>query len=211
MMTTINTPSATNAGPAPNDSPTATEVRGPAPVEVVATPVLTGVVDAVLAWWPYVALAVSAAMLGAAHAFETFGKLAPCNLCLKQREVYWVAGTVALVAIAASRSPWAAKARRPFNLLLAATFLYGAGLAAFHAGVEWKWWPGPTTCTGGSAAAAGDLVAMLKGGKVKPPACDTAAWVFLGLSMAGWNAIASLGLAVASLTAGLRKPTPVAP
>lgn len=161
--------------------------------------------DLALAWWPLLAFVASALMLATAHGFETFGKLYPCNLCLKQREVYWVAGTVALIAMVAGRTPWAAKARGPFNLLLAAIFLYGAGLAAYHAGVEWKWWPGPTTCTGGATAAASDLVAMLKGDQIKPPACDKAAWVFLGLSMAGWNALASLGLAIASLTAGLRK------
>jgi len=69
-----------------------------------------------------------------------------------------------------------------------------------------KWWPGPTSCVGGSAAVTGDLVAMLKGGAIKAPSCDKAAWVFLGLSMAGWNALASLGLAGISLLAGLRKP-----
>lgn len=164
------------------------------------------IVALALEWWPVLAFAVSALMLGAAHAFETFGKMAPCHLCLKQREVYWVAGTVALVALVARRTPWSARVRRPFDLLLAAIFLYGAGLAAFHAGVEWKWWPGPTTCTGGGAAAASDLIAMLKGtSAIKAPQCDTAAWVFLGLSMAGWNALASLAFAVASLTAGLRK------
>ncbi len=163
------------------------------------------IIALVLQGWPALAFIASAAMLAAAHAFETFGKLAPCHLCLKQREVYWVAGTIALIALVARRAPWAARLRRPFDLLLAAIFLYGAGLAAFHAGVEWKWWPGPTTCTGGGAAAASDLVAMLKGGAVKVPQCDKAAWVFLGVSMAGWNALASLVFAATSLTAGLRK------
>jgi disulfide bond formation protein DsbB len=161
--------------------------------------------DRAAANWPALALAACALMLGAAHAFETFGKLAPCLLCLKQREVYWAAGTVALVAVVLSRMAWAARLRRPLVLLLAAGFLYGAGLAAYHAGAEWKWWPGPAACGGGGAAAAGDLVAMLKGAKIAAPACDKAAWVFLGLSMAGWNALISLGLAAASLVAGLRK------
>jgi disulfide bond formation protein DsbB len=203
-MTDTNEPLATNTGLAPTEAPVAEPVRGPAPTEAVQT-VRPSIVTLALDWWPVLAFVAGALMLGAAHAFETFGKMAPCHLCLKQREVYWVAGTVALIALVARRTPWAAKVRRPFDLLLAAIFLYGAGLAAFHAGVEWKWWPGPTTCTGGGAAAAGDLLAMLKGGAVKVPQCDKAAWVFLGLSMAGWNALASLGLALASLTAGLRK------
>jgi disulfide bond formation protein DsbB len=203
-MTDTNEPIATNTGLASTEVPAAEPVRGPAPAEA-AQATQSSIVALALEWWPVLAFVASAAMLAVAHAFETFGKLAPCHLCLKQREVYWVAGTVALIAIVAKRTPWAAKVRRPFDLLLAAIFLYGAGLAAFHAGVEWKWWPGPTTCTGGGVATAGDLVAMLKGGSVKVPQCDKAAWVFLGLSMAGWNALASLGLSVASLTAGLRK------
>lgn len=204
MTSDIKDPKATNTGPAPIESPALAPVRGLATMEA-AIPAKASFVDLAMEWWPVVAFLASAAMLAAAHAFETFGKLYPCTLCLKQREVFWVAGTVALMALGARYSPWAARLRRPFDLLLAAIFLYGAGLAAYHAGVEWKWWPGPTTCTGGASAAAGDLVAMLKGDKIKPPACDKAAWIFMGISMAGWNALISLGLAIAALTAGLRK------
>ncbi|MBI1682521.1 disulfide bond formation protein B [Caulobacter hibisci] len=154
--------------------------------------------------WPALALAASATMLGAAHAFESFGGLAPCHLCLKQREVYWVAGTVGLIATILQRTGLWTRLRRPTLWLLAVIFLYGAGLAAFHAGVEWKWWPGPSTCTGGGLATSDDLVAMLKGAKIAAPMCDKAAWVFLGLSMAGWNALVSLGLAVVSAFSALR-------
>lgn len=157
--------------------------------------------------WPALALAACALMLGAAHAFETFGKLAPCLLCLKQREVYWATGTVALVAVLLSRTAWAARARRPLILLLGLGFLYGAGLAAYHAGAEWKWWPGPAACAASAGgAAAEDLVAMLKGAKIAAPSCDKAVWVFLGLSMAGWNAVISLALSVGSFAAALAKP-----
>lgn len=204
MTSEINDPKATTAEPAPAQTPAIELVRGPAAVEAPA-PIKASIIDLGLAWWPLIALLASAAMLATAHAFETFGKLYPCTLCLRQREVFWVAGTVALIALGARYSPWAARLRRPFDLLLGVIFLYGAGLAAFHAGVEWKWWPGPTTCSGGTSAAAGDLVAMLKGDKIKPPACDEVAWIFLGISMAGWNALISLGLAAAALTAGLRK------
>jgi disulfide bond formation protein DsbB len=163
-----------------------------------------------LAWaahhWPLLAFAACAFMLGAAHAFETFGKLAPCLLCLKQREVYWVTGTVALVAVGLSRTAWAARVRRPLILLIGVAFLYGAGLAAYHAGAEWKWWPGPAACAAGGGASAGDLVAMLKGAKIAAPSCDKAVWVFLGLSMAGWNAVISLALALVSFAAALTKP-----
>jgi len=164
-----------------------------------------------IAWaidhWPLLALAACALMLGAAHAFETFGKLAPCLLCLKQREVYWVTGTVALVAIVLSRTAWAARVRRPLILLLGVGFLYGAGLAAYHAGAEWKWWPGPAACAAaGGGASSDDLVAMLKGAKIAAPSCDKAVWVWLGLSMAGWNAVIALALAAASFAVALTKP-----
>lgn len=205
MSDDLSAPPASPVGPAPQSPPALDLLRGP-----TATPPVVAAqasrLHTALDLWPVMALIASAAMLAGAHAFETFGKLYPCLLCLRQREVYWVAGTVALIALAARRSPWAAQTRRPFDLLLAAIFLYGAGLAAFHAGVEWKWWPGPTACAAGQAAAAGDLVAMLKGGAVKAPSCDKPAWIFLGLSMAGWNALVSLGLAAASLASGLRKP-----
>lgn len=188
-------------------TPVATPVRGPAPAVDAAAPSLIGqVYDLVTRHWPLIAFLASALMLAIAHAFETFGHLAPCHLCLKAREVYWVAGTVGLAAFILQRTPLGPRLRRPASLLLAAIFLYGTGLAVFHAGVEWKWWPGPTTCTGGGVASAANLSAMLNGTmKIKPPACDKAAWVFLGLSMAGWNALVSLKLAVWSVLAGLRK------
>jgi disulfide bond formation protein DsbB len=156
--------------------------------------------------WPLVALLSSAAMLAIAHGFETFGHLPPCNLCLKQREVYWVAGTVALVALIVARTPWGPRTRTLFNGLLGLIFLFGGGLAFFHAGVEWHWWPGPTTCTStGSGATAAGLDALLRGEKINPPACDKALWVFLGLSMAGWNCLISLKLAILSVWAARRR------
>lgn len=153
--------------------------------------------------WPAIALSVSAAMLAAAHAFERFGGFAPCLLCLKQREVYWVAGFVALLGIGLLRAP-RAKGLRPWLALgLAVVFLFGASLAAFHAGVEWKWWPGPAACSGaGGSVSSLDMSGLLDGTlKVRPPACDKAAWRLLGLSMAGWNALASLGFAALGILA----------
>nr|WP_089930047.1 disulfide bond formation protein B [Caulobacter sp. UNC279MFTsu5.1] len=172
-----------------------------------APPAARGPLDRIADQWPVLAFLACAAMLGAAHAFETFGKLAPCLLCLKQREVYWVTGAVALAAAVLTRTAWADRVRRPLILLIGLGFLYGAGLATYHAGAEWKWWPGPAACAAGGAASADDLVAMLKGAKIAAPSCDKAVWIFLGLSMAGWNAVISLGLAIASFFAGLRPQT----
>ena len=152
--------------------------------------------DIFLARWPLIALIASALMLAIAHAFETFGGLEP-----------WAAMAVAAAALVVGRfregrslAPWGAG-------LLAAIFLLGAGVAAFHAGVEWKWWPGPASCTTGAGGVdAASLMAALDGAKVRAPSCDKAVWVFLGLSMAGWNAVISLILAAASTAAALRGP-----
>ena len=156
----------------------------------------------VLDRWRLFALVAAASMLAVAHAFETFGGYAPCTLCLRQREVYWVAGGVALGALLLVRLLKARGWRVASDLLLGLIFLAGMGIAIYHAGAEWKFWPGPTTCasTGGGVSAA-DLAAMLNGARIRPPACDQAAWVFLGLSMAGWNALVSAGLAVLSFAA----------
>jgi disulfide bond formation protein DsbB len=139
--------------------------------------------------WLALALLASAGMLGIAHAFETFGHLAPCTLCLYQRDVYWTALPFAAAGLVIARTPLQRLA--PLSgWLLAATFLVGLGIAVWHSGAEWKFWPGPKEC----ASAAG-LTALMHGAKVAAPHCDEAAWRLLGLSMAGWNALISLKLA----------------
>lgn len=153
--------------------------------------------------WPNLALAVSVAMLATAHAFERLGGYAPCLLCLKQREVYWVAGALSLATVLVLRTPVGRQARPWLALALGGVFLFGAGLAAYHAGVEWKWWPGPESCAGSVGSVSDlDLSGLLDGTlKVAPPACEEAAWRLLGLSMAGWNVLVSLTLAGAGLLA----------
>lgn len=157
-----------------------------------------------LRFWPIVALIASAAMLATAHIFESMG-YAPCTLCLRQREVYWAAIAIAAVAIVLARGPLARLAWI-FDALLALTFLFGAAIAFYHSGVEWKWWPGPAACasTGAGATSAG-LDALLEGAKFKPPACDEPNWWFLGLTMANWNTIVSLILAALGALAVRRR------
>ncbi len=151
------------------------------------------------------AAAASAALLGVAHAFETFGHLAPCTLCLKQREVYWAALAIGGLGGALGLTRAGERATRVANVVLVLVFLFGAVIAFYHAGAEWKWWPGPASCSGGAGRASGaDLDALLRGAKRTLPACDKAAWVFLGLSMAGWNVLMSLALSGASALATLR-------
>jgi disulfide bond formation protein DsbB len=160
--------------------------------------------------WRLAALLVSAAMLAIAHAFETFGGYAPCTLCLRQREIYWIAAAVALAAMVVVKVAPQRVWRIGSDVLLACIFLAGAGLAAYHAGAEWKVWPGPTTCAGaGGGVSAEAMTGLLQGARIRPPACDHAAWVFAGLSMAGWNAVISTALAGLGAAAALReKSTP---
>jgi disulfide bond formation protein DsbB len=76
-------------------------------------------------------------------------------------------------------------------VLIALAFLANAAAGVYHAGIEWKWWPGPGECSGGFALQWGE------GGIVDTPIirCDEASWRFLGLSFAGWNALVSAFLA----------------
>ena len=168
---------------------------------------MTGVLRPFLDRWRFCALIASAVMLAIAHAFQTFEGLAPCTLCLRQREVYWVAGSLAAAFMVVVRLPGGPRLRAATCWVLALAFLTGAGIAAYHAGAEWKFWPGPTTCSssGATSVDASQLSALLKGAKIRGPSCDKAAWVFLGLSMAGWNALVSLALASLSTLAAIRE------
>jgi disulfide bond formation protein DsbB len=145
-----------------------------------------------------VALAIllaAIATVGSALVFEHGLGLRPCKLCLVQRWPYYVAMAVALLgALAPSR--WA----RVALAALALIFLVSAGLGAYHAGVEWGFFAGPNDCGGAPAPAAGsmgDFMSQLQNTRVV--SCTEAAWRFLGLSLAGWNALASLALLVAAL------------
>ena len=156
--------------------------------------------------WRLCAVLASAAMLATAHGFQTFGGYAPCTLCLRQREVYWTALGVGIASMVLVRLPRGARWRQLSGWVLALIFLVGAGVAAYHAGAEWKLWPGPQACaTAGGGVSAADMDAFLTGEKIRPPACDEAPWVFAGLSMAGWNVLISLALAGFGVLTALRE------
>ncbi len=165
-----------------------------------------GVVELPRRHWPLVALIASAAMLATAHAFEAAG-YRPCALCLRQREVYWAAIAMAAAALVLPRLWPNPLLPRGANALIGGAFLAGAAVAAYHAGVEWKFWPGPTTCANvATGAISADDIAKALAGSVKAVPCDEAAWrdPVAGLSMAGWNALVSAGLAGFSFFAAAR-------
>jgi disulfide bond formation protein DsbB len=138
---------------------------------------------------------IAAATLAGAWFFELVLDIRPCPLCLEQRYAYYLAIPLgALVAFAASRD-----VSRPVLVtglaILALATLGNAGLGAYHAGVEWKFWQGPTDCTGaiGNLGSAGNLLERLD--TVKVIRCDDVQWRFLGLSLAGYNVLISLLMA----------------
>ena len=141
-------------------------------------------------------LAVALGTIVGAWIFEYLG-YAPCELCLWQRWSYYAAIPIALlVALAAPGRPELARAALG---LLAVLWLGSMVFGIYHAGVEWKWWLGPSTC-GRQAGFSGGIPDL----SAPVILCDTAAIRILGLSLAGWNAVISLGLALVAV-AGLRR------
>lgn len=136
--------------------------------------------------------AVAAIAVGGAWVFQSFG-YAPCELCLRERIPYYVGVPVALVTAAASRRGSHYFALAGFAVLLV-TFAASTALGLYHAGVEWRFWPGPSECSGALTAPpnVNDFVEQLK--HVAVVRCDQAALTILGLSLAGWNALVSIGL-----------------
>jgi disulfide bond formation protein DsbB len=136
----------------------------------------------------------SAGILLAALALQYLGGLPPCNLCFWQRWPY-----VALIFFGLIGWRW-----QPHAVLGVATLvlLGGGGLAAYHVGVEQEWWPQPASCVAGDAAeSVEDLKRLLP--RDTQPTCDRVDFTFLGLSLAGWNLVASLLLAAVTLASAL--------
>ena len=118
----------------------------------------------------------------------------PCHLCLLQRWPYYFAIPFSLLlSMSAGKNP---KGARRGLYILALVMLGSAIFGAYHAGVEWKWWEGPDTCSGDISGGLPDLSKVVV-------ACNEAAIRIFGLSLAGWNAIISAALAIVAL-AGAR-------
>jgi len=150
-------------------------------------------------------LAASAIVLGAALFSQYWGGLRPCELCLLQRWPWGVAIVISLIAtMVGSRPslPWA-------TLALAAVFAAGSALALYHVGVEQRWFAGPSACTAPGAAA--DTVEQLKAQLLhqQPVRCDEPAWTLWGVSLAGWNLLASLIMTGCCLAAFLQSRRPL--
>lgn len=130
------------------------------------------------------ALLVPAVLLGGALGSQYIGGLYPCEMCYWQR---WPHGAAILLAIAAIASPLQAPRTRTLVLLAGLAIAVSGAIGVFHAGVELGYWEGITHCTATGATSLEDIL------RVPLVRCDQVQWSFLGMSMAGWNAIISLG------------------
>jgi len=150
----------------------------------------------------FVAALVMFATLAGAWYFQYQLGYEPCPLCLQQRIPYYFAIPIGL-AVGALALYGAPKPLLRYGLyLLALVLLVSVALGVYHAGVEWKLWKGPTTCGAGAPVSApiGNILDALK----NPPRfvpCDEAAWRFLGVSLAGYNALISGAMTVLSVAA----------
>lgn len=136
-------------------------------------------------------------IIAAALASQIFGGLMPCALCLKQRIPYYVA--LPLLAMAYFYAPFGADAARGLLRTIGIIFLASAGLGMYHAGIEYGTWAGPATCGGGAAISTSTdaLFDALK--NTSMVRCDAPAWTLFGISLAGYNVLASLALATLAL------------
>jgi disulfide bond formation protein DsbB len=148
---------------------------------------------------------IAAATIAGAWYFQLVLDIQPCPLCLEQRYAYYLSIPLALLIAFAAGLHALRGLHAPRWLLtgglaiLALATLGNAVLGAYHAGVEWKFWPGPADCTGpvGNLGSAGTLLDRLD--TVKVVMCDEVQWTFLGLSLAGYNVLISLLMAAIAL------------
>src|SRR4051794_22346606 len=135
-------------------------------------------------------LAASAAVLGAALYSQYFGGLAPCELCLLQRWPWAVAITISIVALFVGQD----RSLRGVALVLGVVFLASIDFAFYHVGVEQHWFAGPSACT---ASAAPTTLAEMRQQILNAQIvrCDEPQWSLIGVSLAGWNLLASVVMA----------------
>ena len=143
-----------------------------------------------------VALAVPVVLLGGALLSEYVGKLYPCEMCWWQRYPH---GVAILLALGAVLSPLSAPRTRALTYLAALAIAVSGAIGVFHAGVEYGFWEGVTTCSAGGATSLEEIMA------VPLIRCDQVPWSLAGISLAGFNALFSLGGALLILVLARRK------
>ncbi|MGB1641103.1 MAG: disulfide bond formation protein B [Paracoccaceae bacterium] len=130
----------------------------------------------------------SLGLLIGALLFQYVGDMAPCKMCYWQRYPHVgaiiIAGIILITGIGV------------FAVLGLLSALITAGIGGFHAGVERGWWEGPQSCTSTSIdnLSTEELLAQIMSAPMVR--CDEIPWQMFGLSMAGWNMVVSICLAV---------------
>jgi disulfide bond formation protein DsbB len=138
----------------------------------------------------FLALLVPAALLAGAWGFQLIGHLYPCEMCHWQRWPHYAALPIALLAFVPGLP------QRPLVVLAAIAIAISGAIGVAHAGVEYHWWQGFTPCTSTFSSGGDTLSAIMKAPVVR---CDAPQWTFAGVSLAGFNAVISLGGALAIL------------
>lgn len=143
-------------------------------------------------------LLVAVATLSSVYSAQYMGGLRPCVLCLYERIPWFAAAGLMLVGIL---TPASGREWRGLLLLTGLVMLASTALAGYHVGVEQKWWAGPGACSAPEQMpqSLNDLKDLLLPTTNKPPRCDEIPWALWGISMAGYNAILSAGLALLAL------------
>ena len=149
---------------------------------------------------PPLAAAAIVAVVGAlalctVYFFQYVLLLAPCPLCLEQRYAFYVCVPLAALLWLGANHGASRKVLLLGFLVIAGVMLWNTGLSAYHAGVEWKLWQGPTDCSGpiDKFGSVGNMLNQLQ--RISLVRCDEASWRFLGISLAGWDVPLSLSLA----------------
>lgn len=138
----------------------------------------------------FLALLVPAALLAGAWGFQLIGHLYPCEMCHWQRWPHYAALPIALLAFVPGLP------QRPLVALAAIAIAISGAIGVAHAGVEYHWWQGFTPCTSTFSSGGDTLSAIMKAPVVR---CDAPQWTFAGVSLAGFNAVISLGGALVIL------------
>jgi len=156
----------------------------------------------------WAALMVAGGMFGAlagAWYFQYGLGYVPCPLCYEQRIPYYAAIALALAIAAFAWMGGSTRLVRLALVLLALVLLVSAGLGVYHAGVEWKFWQGPSGCAAAPPTVQNfdNILESIRNIRAVP--CDEAAWRLFGISLAGYNALISAALALVALGAARAK------
>lgn len=146
-----------------------------------------------------------AVVVGSALGFEHIGGYIPCALCLLQRNPYYIGVSVGALAVLSSIFKLPPAVTRGLFAVVAVLMIVSIGLGTYHAGVEWKFWEGPTSCTIGATGGDAPVNVLEALNATKAPSCTEATLRVLGLSFAGWNVLTSTALAAIALWATFRK------